>query len=964
MTPAQAARAIFAAAPPQPIFDGMDTSVGFLQSLFAGQDRGYAVLFALPAQQSAFFDLSESDWPQQIAGAATRLRDRQDVYVGICTQRDRLNNGRGTAASVIAMPGLWADIDVRGPNHSSPDLPGTLDEAWSILDSVPFKPTIAVHSGGGLQVYWLFREPFEITTDAERNQAKTLTTAFLAHLQRAASQRGWRIDAVADLARVFRLPGSFNRKQAVPVPITHYVAEGEPRYNLSDFEEFLSFESDPSTRSHVEGSAPSKPRADINRIVAGCSWMRHCKDDAATLPEPEWYRMVSVLSRCRDGRQAAHAFSQPYPDYTSKQTDEKFDHAFQASGPPTCVYIGTSFPGYCGSCAHRGRVKSPVVLGFPPKRLQPPNEPPPAPDPFAEAESRIEAAITANDISQAYRIIDKLAALPDSDLLVIVARLQKNFGREFRSNDFKRAIKEKRSEQKRARLKVNELPPIIVNTQWIRDTTAKALPALHRANYPPSLFVRSGEMVHVAVDEEQRPSIFPASESYLRGRLDRAANFLRATDDTEAPIPVPLDVVRDILALHPSEWGLPPLRSVVEVPSIRPDGTIIEAPGYDARSALFYAPAANLTTIPVPESPDGDDVDAAFDLIEEAIGEFPYSDASSKANAIGLLLTPVVRTAIQGCTPLALIDAPKAGTGKSLFVDVLSMIVSGRPAPMTPFPRNDEEMAKQIGACLMAGRPIICFDNLEGTLQAPSLALAITAKEYEARILGFSRNMTMPNNATWIVTGNNIRPSGDMPRRCYQIRLDARMSNPAIGRTFRHPDLLGWVRENRARLLHALLVIARAWYATGRINRVDRALGSFEDWHRTVGSILANVGVDQFLATAEEFVREADEVAIQWEAFLLEIADRFTQPFTAAELVKQIDTDEELRNALPDRLKETLAKRSEALISAIGQAFGKRRDQRFGDLGVYLKRSIPDTHRKTYKWQVVVPGLVSNMPAP
>ena len=79
---------------------------------------------------------------------------------------------------------------------------------------------------------------------------------------------------------------------------------------------------------------------------------------------------------------------------------------------------------------------------------------------------------------------------------------------------------------------------------------------------------------------------------------------------------------------------------------------------------------------------------------------------------------------------------------------------------------------------------------------------------HEARILGVSKNMTVPNRSTWMVTGNNIRLGGDMPRRCYQIRLNAKSSKPYSGRKFKHPDLLRWVEDNRSELLHALLVIA------------------------------------------------------------------------------------------------------------------------------------------------------------
>ncbi len=54
---------------------------------------------------------------------------------------------RGKEETVIAIPGFAVDIDILGPGHKSKDLP-TQEEAFSILESFPFKPVIIVHSGG------------------------------------------------------------------------------------------------------------------------------------------------------------------------------------------------------------------------------------------------------------------------------------------------------------------------------------------------------------------------------------------------------------------------------------------------------------------------------------------------------------------------------------------------------------------------------------------------------------------------------------------------------------------------------------------------------------------------------------------------------------------------------------------------------------------------------------------------
>lgn len=96
-------------------------------------------------------------------------------------------------------------------------------------------------------------------------------------------------------------------------------------------------------------------------ILDQCAWLRHCKEDAAHLPEGEWYHMLSILARCQGGAELAHAWSSPYPNYNREETDAKLAHALTASGPVLCSTI--NHPTYCQSCAHRARNTSPAVLG-------------------------------------------------------------------------------------------------------------------------------------------------------------------------------------------------------------------------------------------------------------------------------------------------------------------------------------------------------------------------------------------------------------------------------------------------------------------------------------------------------------------------------------------------------------------------------------------------------------------------
>jgi len=114
----------------------------------------------------------------------------------------------------------------------------------------------------------------------------------------------------------------------------------------------------------VRQSDTSYPPAKIGPIVEGCGFIRHCRDDAGTLTEPPWYMMLSVVGRCEGGEKLAHEWSVSYPSYDPDETTEKLKHALSSPGPPTCSYISRNGGREtCLKCLHRGRIKSPIVLG-------------------------------------------------------------------------------------------------------------------------------------------------------------------------------------------------------------------------------------------------------------------------------------------------------------------------------------------------------------------------------------------------------------------------------------------------------------------------------------------------------------------------------------------------------------------------------------------------------------------------
>ncbi|BAH76534.1 DUF927 domain-containing protein [Solidesulfovibrio magneticus] len=279
---------------------------------------------------------------------------------------------RGKEVTTVAIPGFWDDTDILGPGHKQQRLPKDQDAALELIFDFPLHPTLIVHSGGGLYPFWLFKNPWVFTSDADREAAKDLSKQFQTALHDRGRRRGYELDSTSNLDRLLRIPGSVNFKMPeTPRPVHVLYFDPNKRYTLDEIKDHLPAKAiavvaPPAQKGTSIPSGERKyPPADLNKIVQGCAWMRHIRDDATALTEPEWYAGISILSRCQAGRSITHQWSKPYQGYKQEETDKKFDDALNNAGPRTCENIRQSCGGeaYCSKCSSWGKVKSPAILG-------------------------------------------------------------------------------------------------------------------------------------------------------------------------------------------------------------------------------------------------------------------------------------------------------------------------------------------------------------------------------------------------------------------------------------------------------------------------------------------------------------------------------------------------------------------------------------------------------------------------
>jgi hypothetical protein len=412
---------------------------------------------------------------------------------------------------------------------------------------------------------------------------------------------------------------------------------------------------------------------------------------------------------------------------------------------------------------------------------------------------------------------------------------------------------------------LSDLPQIAADNRDVPDVTQQAWTALTDANDPPHLFRYASAMSRLE-KEDGRAVMRPLTEKRMSYELARVADWFIMKKGGPEPAVPPLHVVNDMLATP--EPPLPIVERMTHAPYFSPDRRLITAEGYDEASRTLLFLDSSLHIPPVPEQPTAEDIQRARTLIlDELFADFPFVSEADRANAVALFLLPYARQMVSGPTPNHLIESPTAGSGKGLLADAATRPAIGTHVGVITGARDDDEWRKRLSAKLREGAPVILIDNVTRVIDSGSFASAITADIWTDRVLGTNETMKVPVRAVWVTTANNPTMTTEIARRTIRIRLDPKQDRPWQRKGFRYKNLIAWVDEHRADLIHAALVLIQTWIAAGKPTG-NVTLGSFERWATVMGGILATAGIKGFLNNLDEFYEAADLEGAIWREFV------------------------------------------------------------------------------------------------
>ncbi|MDD3537374.1 MAG: phage/plasmid primase, P4 family [Saccharofermentanales bacterium] len=228
----------------------------------------------------------------------------------------------------------------------------SIEEQVAQVEAFSIEPSLIVKTKKSLHVYWLMK-------DAKVADFRRVQKRLIARFQGD--------PACINESRVFRLPGFYHCK-GDPVMVECIKFNPELRYTQAELEAVLPEVPDDPV---IKTPAPKGTRKGLALVIKRCLFAQHCKDNAKSLSEHDWYAMITNLAVFEGGNRVIHALSKAYPGYDRKETQDKIQHFLESGTKPiTCRTIAEK--GFVcpkmedGSCG----CKAPAALCYKPLAVE------------------------------------------------------------------------------------------------------------------------------------------------------------------------------------------------------------------------------------------------------------------------------------------------------------------------------------------------------------------------------------------------------------------------------------------------------------------------------------------------------------------------------------------------------------------------------------------------------------------
>jgi len=375
----------------------------------------------------------------------------------------------------------------------------------------------------------------------------------------------------------------------------------------------------------------------------------------------------------------------------------------------------------------------------------------------------------------------------------------------------------------------------------------------------------------------------------IRGIVEKYVVFQNMTTQGAQNKGVPAQVIETLF--KGSKHRAPLVRGLLPHPIVVSKTVVISKPGLDTRTGLYYVgdPIDDLRPYTRKEA------NAARQRISSLLfGEFVFRTPADGDAAVAMLLTGILRRILPMAPGFALL-AHVQSSGKTTLARMIHVVLTGRDMPVATFVEgNEEEVEKRLIAMLLSSPSMVVLDNITDgfTFQSAIFARALTMPTFTGRILGESREVEVPTNTLFVLTGNNLNMAADETTRWLPVWLDTKTARPQE-RIFQHSNVIAYVLSIRDQVIRDVIGIIHGFLCSKHSNMTKTR---FSDWDLMVRQPLIWAGgadmADIFQNNAASSSNTEAQAALLTNLLAKFAARRFMSSHLTAEIPSGIWQDD------------------------------------------------------------------------
>ena len=320
-------------------------------------ESGRFALFYTPRKQHLW-----ADGLEELVAKTERVERHHSWYFATASFDDEKHRKQ---ANVVAKKCLYLDLDAGAEKlakHGEEQVYATNEDAQRAVvefaKATKLPPSIIVHSGAGLHVYYVLDEAV----------APEVWQPLAEGLGRLARQHGLKVDAscTTDSARVLRPVGALHvngeRVRVLRATGVTYTVD-QLRAKLPDEPEQFGLAAPARAKLNVNDDLQLWEPVPASALKAAgqCAALNEIAVKKGDVQEPQWRAMLGLVKFSVEGVDIAHEWSNGHEDYNPRETEQKFER-YEGTGPTRCETFG-KFTKACDTCEHRGKISSPLQLG-------------------------------------------------------------------------------------------------------------------------------------------------------------------------------------------------------------------------------------------------------------------------------------------------------------------------------------------------------------------------------------------------------------------------------------------------------------------------------------------------------------------------------------------------------------------------------------------------------------------------